>query len=383
MLGGRQGEGLVGITFAIKGKLDDPSVLVNPMSVMTPGIFRQIFEFTGTVPDTAAATRPGSPADGFRRRRNRHLQAYTGRISAWRFLPSESLITPSGVRSARVSSRFSSVTASSFTLMPPPLIWRLASPVDETKPTCMLAVSTPSPSRARARGISKVGRLDAIAPSSNVARAVSAARSAASRPCTQRCRLGGEHLLRLVQLGALELRELADLVKGKLGEQLEETRHVGVLAVPPILPIVVRGEHVGVEPHRARCGLSHLGAGGGGEQGRGQPEQLDAVGAPPKLDAADDIAPLIGAAHLQAAAEPAVKLDEIVGLQHHVVELDEAQGLLALEPQLHRILGEHAVDAEMASVIAQEIDIAELVEPIGVVDHDGVVGAVAEAHELA
>ena len=48
---GREGEGVVGITFAIKGKLDDPSVMVNPMSVMTPGIFRQIFEFTGTVPD--------------------------------------------------------------------------------------------------------------------------------------------------------------------------------------------------------------------------------------------------------------------------------------------------------------------------------------------
>ncbi len=56
VLGGRQGEGLVGITFAIKGSLDDPSVLVNPMSVMTPGIFRQIFEFTGTVPDAAAAS---------------------------------------------------------------------------------------------------------------------------------------------------------------------------------------------------------------------------------------------------------------------------------------------------------------------------------------
>jgi hypothetical protein len=52
---GRQGEGVVGITFAIKGKLDDPTVLVNPMSVMAPGIFRQIFDFTGSVPDSAAA----------------------------------------------------------------------------------------------------------------------------------------------------------------------------------------------------------------------------------------------------------------------------------------------------------------------------------------
>ncbi|HXG78343.1 MAG TPA: AsmA-like C-terminal domain-containing protein [Methyloceanibacter sp.] len=51
VLVGRQGEGVVGITFAIKGKLDEPQVLVNPMSVMTPGIFRQIFEFTGSAPD--------------------------------------------------------------------------------------------------------------------------------------------------------------------------------------------------------------------------------------------------------------------------------------------------------------------------------------------
>jgi AsmA-like C-terminal region/Protein of unknown function len=60
VLVGRQGEGVVGITFAIKGKLDDPSVLVNPMSVMTPGIFRQIFEFTGSVPDQAAPSSPSS-----------------------------------------------------------------------------------------------------------------------------------------------------------------------------------------------------------------------------------------------------------------------------------------------------------------------------------
>jgi hypothetical protein len=59
VLGGRQGEGLVGITFAIKGGLTDPSVFVNPVSVMTPGIFRQIFEFTGTVPDAAAASSTG------------------------------------------------------------------------------------------------------------------------------------------------------------------------------------------------------------------------------------------------------------------------------------------------------------------------------------
>jgi hypothetical protein len=66
VLVGRQGEGVVGITFAIKGRLDDPQVLVNPMSVMTPGIFRQIFEFTGSVPEqttpqsSSAYTLPGT-----------------------------------------------------------------------------------------------------------------------------------------------------------------------------------------------------------------------------------------------------------------------------------------------------------------------------------
>jgi AsmA-like C-terminal region len=64
VLVGRQGEGVVGITFAIKGKLDDPQVLVNPMSIMTPGIFRQIFEFTGSTPESASAA-TGEASSGF------------------------------------------------------------------------------------------------------------------------------------------------------------------------------------------------------------------------------------------------------------------------------------------------------------------------------
>jgi hypothetical protein len=89
----------------------------------------------------------------------------------------------------------------------------------------------------------------------------------------------------------------------------------------------------------------------------GETEELDAVGAAAKLDAADDIAPLVRSAHLHAAAIAAVKLDEVVGLQHHVVELDEAQGLLALEPELDRVVGQHAINAEVPAVVAQEIDV--------------------------
>jgi len=52
ILVGRRGEGVVGITYSVRGPAGDPQVLVNPLSIVTPGIFRQIFEFTGRTPDT-------------------------------------------------------------------------------------------------------------------------------------------------------------------------------------------------------------------------------------------------------------------------------------------------------------------------------------------
>jgi hypothetical protein len=64
LLVGRQGEGVVGITFAIQGKLDNPNVLVNPMSVVAPGIFRQIFEFGGQNQNAAAQPAPSTSTSG-------------------------------------------------------------------------------------------------------------------------------------------------------------------------------------------------------------------------------------------------------------------------------------------------------------------------------
>jgi hypothetical protein len=61
---GRQGEGVVGITFAIQGQLDDPNVRVNPMSVVAPGIFRQIFEFRGEGQNAASTGTTSPPTFG-------------------------------------------------------------------------------------------------------------------------------------------------------------------------------------------------------------------------------------------------------------------------------------------------------------------------------
>jgi hypothetical protein len=44
-LAGRDGEGLFGITFQIRGPLDKPDFRINPMSALAPGAFRRMFEF--------------------------------------------------------------------------------------------------------------------------------------------------------------------------------------------------------------------------------------------------------------------------------------------------------------------------------------------------
>jgi len=45
IFGGRQGEGLIGVTFAIRGPLNEPDILINPASILAPGMFRSLFEY--------------------------------------------------------------------------------------------------------------------------------------------------------------------------------------------------------------------------------------------------------------------------------------------------------------------------------------------------
>jgi hypothetical protein len=45
IFGGREGEGLLGVTFAVRGPLSDPELLVNPVSILAPGVFRTLFEY--------------------------------------------------------------------------------------------------------------------------------------------------------------------------------------------------------------------------------------------------------------------------------------------------------------------------------------------------
>ncbi len=44
LLAGPKGEGVIGINFEVRGVMDRPDVLVNPLSAVTPGIFREVFQ---------------------------------------------------------------------------------------------------------------------------------------------------------------------------------------------------------------------------------------------------------------------------------------------------------------------------------------------------
>ena len=66
ILASRKGEGIFGITYSMTGNSEQPVISTNPLSILTPGILRRIFE--GQIPNasnapsnTQAATPPPAP----------------------------------------------------------------------------------------------------------------------------------------------------------------------------------------------------------------------------------------------------------------------------------------------------------------------------------
>lgn len=43
LLTGGEGEGVLGVTYALSGPIDDPQFSVNPLSVLAPGFLRSLF----------------------------------------------------------------------------------------------------------------------------------------------------------------------------------------------------------------------------------------------------------------------------------------------------------------------------------------------------
>lgn len=62
ILTGPKCEGLLGITFAIQGRMESPQVIVNPFSMVAPGIFREIFQMTNPNPKVQPRKYDGASA---------------------------------------------------------------------------------------------------------------------------------------------------------------------------------------------------------------------------------------------------------------------------------------------------------------------------------
>lgn len=70
ILSGPRGEGIFGITFAIQGAMAQPQVVVNPLSMVTPGIFREIFQMTSPNPTVQPREQRPSAVSAEQRTRN-------------------------------------------------------------------------------------------------------------------------------------------------------------------------------------------------------------------------------------------------------------------------------------------------------------------------
>jgi hypothetical protein len=69
LLTGGKGEGMFGVTYALRGSRRDPEVLFNPVSAIAPGIFRRLFDFGGggvAADGTEAKPRPAPAAEIYR-----------------------------------------------------------------------------------------------------------------------------------------------------------------------------------------------------------------------------------------------------------------------------------------------------------------------------
>ncbi|GEM_PF-1341274 len=58
ILVGKKGEGVLAVSYAVNGRRTSPNVVVNPLSALTPGVFRQIFEPQNATPKPVETSAP-------------------------------------------------------------------------------------------------------------------------------------------------------------------------------------------------------------------------------------------------------------------------------------------------------------------------------------
>ena len=255
-LGGGSNEGIFGITYEVTGPTSESAAGGQSDLGDRAGRAAQVLRIPRSQPRIAR-----SPS---RRRADARYRALTsGLIRTCRFLAERQLDhAVAASRSLPAITIFLVGDGHVVDLQTAALdLTRRASPFELARPSLHEGREDAEPANLGTRHRNASAASGAVSPSSKVVRAVSGGFVGRRAAVHQRGRLGGEHLLGLVDLGALERREPADLVERQHREQLEEAGDVAVLGVAPVLPVVVGAHQVGVEPDRAGRGLAHLGAG--------------------------------------------------------------------------------------------------------------------------
>ena len=96
-----------------------------------------------------------------------------------------------------------------------------------------------------------------------------------------------------------------------------------------------------------------------------------------ELRTAEHVRPLVVAAELHVAAVVLEHIVEVIALHDHVVELQEAQALF--HALLVALSTQHIVHGEARADLAQELNVVERLEPLGIVEHERL--AVREVNE--
>ncbi len=162
---------------------------------------------------------------------------------------------------------------------------------------------------------------------------------------------------------------LVDLLQRQEGQHADALEHVGIAHVAPVLVELEGAGLVGVQPDGIAGGLAHLLALGVQQQGDGHGIGILAQLAADQLRAAQHVAPLVVAAELHVAAVVLEHVVEVVALHDHVVELQEGQTLL--HALLVALGAQHVVHGEAGAHLAQQFNVVQVQQPVGVVQHQG------------
>ncbi len=164
----------------------------------------------------------------------------------------------------------------------------------------------------------------------------------------------------------------------EVGEDADIPLSLVICHVEPELIEGVWGRAFRVKPYVSALGFAEFLAIRLRNERAGDAEGLHVIAqcAADQLRSRGHIAPLVVAAQLQTHAVGTVEVKEIVALEELIGELGEGKAVArrAVEPLLHALLGHHVVDGDVFSHLADEIKEREVLHPVVVVDHFGLVG---------